>query len=391
MIHIHPFPARMAPEIALQRLDNLSKHHIVLDPMCGSGMVLNQSARSGIRSIGCDLDPLARLISRVGSTRVNEAAVWDNLDQLMNYCKRHNRFKARLQWIDGDNETRNFIAYWFDVPQEIQLRRISKFLKENNERFASNPKNVLTVALSRLIISKEPKASLARDTAHSRPHKTIQKNDFDIYENLEISVKHVLKALNTTTINANSTTYIADARRLSHLSNSSVDAIITSPPYLNAIDYMRGHKFSLIWFGYTLDRLRKIRSLAIGSEVSLNGTAHNEFNELLSYLELTGIEGRTRGMLVRYYIDLRTLLAESRRVLKPKKLASFVIGNSSIRGNHIMNNEILKFAARKVGFRIHDEKIRNIPNNKRYLPVNVSKLNSLSTRMRTEHIIDLAS
>lgn len=390
-MHVHPFPARMAPEIALQRLENLSSDDIVLDPMCGSGMVLSQAARAGIRSVGCDLDPLARLISRVGSTRVRESTVWDCLDQLMSYCRHKNHVKARLDWIDNDEETTNFIGYWFDERQKMQLRKVAHFLRTNNPNLASNPKNIIAIALSRLIISKEPKASLARDTAHSRPHKTIDRNDFDILKHLEASVYHVLRALESSRIKTNPVTYLADARRLSRIQDSSVDAIITSPPYLNAIDYMRGHKFSLIWFGYSLKELRAIRGKAIGSEAPLKGGRRSEFSELLTHLGLEGVRDKTEAMLRRYYTDLRGMLSESRRVLKREKSASFVIGNSSIRGDYIKNNEILKFAAYKVGFSVRGEKVREIPNNKRYLPVNVAKSNSLSGRMRTEHVIDLES
>lgn len=391
MKHIHPFPARMAPDIALGRLDSLPGNATVLDPMCGSGMVLSQSARAGISSIGCDLDPLARLISRASSTRVRASAVWDCFDELMTYCKKSGSTLARLDWIDDDQETLEFVRYWFGPDQERQLRRIGKFLSNKSSGCRSNPRNVVSIALSRLIISKEPKASLARDTAHSRPHRTIDENDFDVYKHLEGSVRHVLKALDSTEIKVNSKTYLADARRLSRISDSSVDAIITSPPYLNAIDYMRGHKFSLIWLGYDLATLRSIRSTAIGSEVSLRSGDHNEFGELLAALELEGIKSRTRSMLNRYYADLRTQLSESKRVLKRGKLALFVIGNSSIRGDYIRNSEVLKFAARKTGFVIKDEDIREIPNNKRYLPVAVADSNSLSNRMRTENIIELAA
>lgn len=152
---------------------------------------------------------------------------------------------------------------------------------------------------------------------------------------------------------------------------------------------MRGHKFSLIWFGFNLGTLRAIRSKTIGSEVSIKTREHNEISELLSHLELERTKSTTKSMLSRYYIDIRALLTESHRVLKRGKSALFVIGNSSIRGDYIKNNEVLKFAARKVGFTVIDEKVRDIPNNKRYLPVNVS--NSLGNRMRTEHIIDLVS
>ena len=33
------------------------------------------------------------------------------------------------------------------------------------------------------------------------------------------------------------------------MQQGSVDLTVTSPPYLNAIDYLRGHKMSLVWMG----------------------------------------------------------------------------------------------------------------------------------------------
>jgi DNA modification methylase len=128
-------------------------------------------------------------------------------------------------------------------------------------------------------VTKEPRASLARDTAHSRPHRVLLDNDFDIFAALPNSLKHVLKALDSTKIIANSTTYHGDARQLDFIEDDSIDAILTSPPYLNAIDYMRGHKFSLVWFGYTISQLRNIRSEAIGSEKAIDKDLSDNFSD----------------------------------------------------------------------------------------------------------------
>ncbi|MEI2740567.1 MAG: hypothetical protein V9F01_17470 [Chitinophagaceae bacterium] len=59
---------------------------------------------------------------------------------------------------------------------------------------------------------------------------------------------------------------LGDARNLKEVDDKSVSAIITSPPYLNALDYMRGHKLSLVWLGYRIDDLGEVRSNSIGVE-----------------------------------------------------------------------------------------------------------------------------
>ena len=62
---VHPFPARMAPEIALEAISALDPRSTVVDPMCGSGLVLREAVEQGHDAIGFDVDPLAVLMSKV--------------------------------------------------------------------------------------------------------------------------------------------------------------------------------------------------------------------------------------------------------------------------------------------------------------------------------------
>lgn len=390
MKHIHPFPARMAPDIALSKLDGLSKGHVVLDPMSGSGMVLSQAARHGFQSIGYDLDPLARMVSRAGATSISEQKAEDALSKLLETCMRlyKKQKRVRLDWIDDDKETSDFIDFWFYEKQAQQLRLLAYYLMVEPICTDKKIADILKIALSRLIITKEPKASLARDTAHSRPHRTILENEFDIFLELPISLKHVLKALDSSSIQFDAKTYLGDARRMTRIADSSIDAIITSPPYLNAIDYMRGHRLSLVWFGYKMLELRLIRGTTIGAEKSISKTIDAQFSGILEDLELVDLDDRNLKMLHRYYCDLTFQLNESYRVLKRGALATYVIGNSTIRGNYIRNSELLKRAAISSGFKITDESVREIPNNRRYMPLNDKAGSSLASRMRNEHVIE---
>jgi len=45
-----------------------------------------------------------------------------------------------------------------------------------------------------------------------------------------------------------------------------VDFVLTSSPYANAIDYMRSHKFSLVWMGLSVSKLAMIRGQMVGAE-----------------------------------------------------------------------------------------------------------------------------
>lgn len=386
MKHIHPFPARMAPEVALEKLKALKPGQIVLDPMTGSGMVLSQATRNGINAIGVDLDPLAELISSVGATPVNEIEVQNGLKSLLRFCMEGSN-EIRLPWIDGDPETKNFIDFWFAPKQKEQLRRLSFFLHVQFLDISEVALNVLKVALSRLIITKEPKASLARDTAHSRPHRTIKENDFDLFCAMWPSLNHVLSVLKGHPVRTRAKTFLGDARHLTMVRNNTVDCIVTSPPYLNAIDYIRGHRMSLVWLGYSLKDLRKIRGSAIGAERALNNKLSDGFYDILVELGLEQLENKNKYMLDRYFSDLMRQTKEAYRVLKKGAVGTYVIGNSTICGTFIRNSELLKRAGILAGFEILGETVREIPNHRRYMPITVAE-NSLAKRMRTEHIID---
>jgi len=386
MIHIHPFPARMAPEIALSGLDKLPQDFVVLDPMAGSGMVLGTAAKLGLRAIGYDIDPLACMISKVNGTRVIEKTVRSACNELIEKTKKLSVEDITLPWIDKDIETKRYIEFWFASNQIDQLRRLSFLLVK--EPFTSNITtiNVLKVAVSRLIVTKEPKASRARDTAHSRPHRTIIENEFDVIDALPKSLDHVLKALSPNDVLRDVSAYRGDARKMGRIKSDSIDRILTSPPYLNAIDYMRGHRLALIWFGYSLCALRKLRSRYVGAEISRSQRMSSTVQKFFENLH-PDVDERKRNMLRRYYTDLWSITREAYRVLAPSRKATYVIGNSRVKGHEVRNCDLLNLAAKQNGFEIVDHFTRQIPEQKRYLPLLSSQGTNLARRMNTEHIV----
>nr|VFJ67744.1 MAG: hypothetical protein BECKDK2373C_GA0170839_11694 [Candidatus Kentron sp. DK] len=386
MIHIHPFPARMSPDVALEGLESLPSDSVVLDPMSGSGMVLGTAAKLGLTSIGYDLDPLAHMISRTNGTYVNDRKVQDACDDLLSRCHSFCSSSVFLPWIDDNNETQRYIDFWFAPKQQAQLRVLSHFLVA--DPFISDRKvvDILKVAVSRLIVTKEPKASLARDTAHSRPHRTITENNFDIYKALPGSLKHVLSALQADRIKTDVKIHRGDARKMEHIHDCSVDCIVTSPPYLNAIDYMRGHRLSLVWFGFSVPVLREIRARSVGAEIAENCQIDKEFGDFLSALHPC-VDDTKRRVLRRYCHDLCKLTDEAFRVLRPGRKATYVIGNSTIKGQKIRNSDFLISAAKRSGFGVCEQTVRDIPENRRYMPLLNSGKSDLAKRMRTEHVL----
>src|SRR5262249_34394670 len=163
--------------------------------------------------------------------------------------------------------------------------------------------------------------------SHSRPHKSYARSPIAAFDHFEKSVKQVLKA--SSFWNENNNTHpasvsLADARYLP-LKDNSVDMVITSPPYLNAIDYIRGHKFSLVWMGFKINNLRDIRSTNIGTETSkINKCDVNTEHVLNQMCRSKKLSNREARILLQYIHDMKRILLEVNRVLRVDGKAVFV-------------------------------------------------------------------
>lgn len=381
---IHPFPARMAPDIAIDHLDSSAGESelVVLDPMCGSGTVLAAAADRGHAARGFDVDPLAVLMSSVATQAVDTEEVVAEAERICALARASSVDSPR--WDDSD--TQKFAEYWFAAPQRTQLNRLSRELDGISDDAV---RQALQVALSRIIITKAPKASLAADTSHSRPHRVATESSYDVYRGFGGSVASLKKLLDERSIVAQVEVRRGDARALD-LPYSSVDLIITSPPYLNAIDYLRGHKMSLIWFGHTIPELRKIRSNSIGAERALDGEALEQVEDMVLFIKksVDDAEKLPIATIVRYAHDLSLFSRELHRVCRRGAEVVTVIGNSTLRGNYIQNDVLVRKAYENAGFRKKNRIERELPENKRYLPVRTSNAeSSMAKRMRTEVVL----
>ena len=180
-----------------------------------------------------------------------------------------------------------------------------------------------------------------------------------------------------------------DARSLP-LDDGSVDLVLTSPPYLNAIDYLRCSKFSLIWMGYSIGKLRGIRSVAVGTEVGKKADDDLEIRNVLSKLNLQPkLRARQEAVLARYIDDIRRVVGETARVLADRGQAAFVVGENTVRGTFIPNSVIVKTLADTAGLCCIGQHSRGLPANRRYLPPPSaqSKPVALDGRMRREVVL----
>jgi tRNA G10 N-methylase Trm11 len=383
---IHPFAARMAPEIAFEALKGLKRNSTILDPMVGSGTVLRTVSEHGYNGIGFDIDPLAVLMSKAWTTPFDSEKIKSKAEELIDEVNSLHLNSIYLPWIDDDPATKAFINFWFGKKQATSLRKLSFAI--SNHKGAYN--DLLKVAFSRLIITKTKGASLAADVSHSRPHRVYEKNDFDVLASFVSSCETLAKIFEKQKPKGKINVRLGDARNLKEVSDKSISAIITSPPYLNALDYMRGHKLSLVWLGHKIGELGIVRSNSIGVEKAPDSVADMQLaNELTKGItQLEKLPLRKQSMIKRYALDMYGVVEESARVLKKQGKATFVVGNSCINEIFVENALIVRNSCQMAGLKLVNQKEREIPQSKRYLPPpSYENVSTFKNRMRTESVM----
>jgi hypothetical protein len=387
---IHPFPARMAPSIVQRRLKS-QKTMRVLDPMAGSGTTVVAARLYGHRAIGFDTDPLALLIATAWSSDVKAERLRRLAEHVLRDAGRlyRNLSLASAYPKKADPETRAFIRFWFDPTNRRQLTALSDVILQVRD---SRERAFLWCSFSRLIVTKEAGASLARDVSHSRPHRAFTIAPIRPFSRFLSAAESILRASQLSSRKKLHSAIVryADARNLP-LADESVDLVITSPPYLNAIDYLRGHKLSLVWMGHRVKDIRTLRSQNIGTECLMRTAVDNEHIQfaLKAMGDLKKLPERSKGMLSRYAHDMDFVLAEVSRVLKQTGEAVIVVGNSTIRGVFVKNSRALAYLGKVNGLSLSSTRRRQLLENRRYLPPPEKRISGklLRSRMGEEVVL----
>jgi len=389
---IHPFPARMAPGIALDALGDGERKLTVLDPMAGSGTVLAVACANGHTAHGVDIDPLAVLLAGVWTRPVDACRVKDKAAEILD------RARGRFQALPvseaypelADEETREFIRYWFDGYARRQLASLATAIGRVRN---TATREVLWCGFSRLIITKSSGASRAMDLSHSRPHRAFENAPIKPFNKFLSAVETVVSNCpqpDGESLPVAATVQLGDARKLTH-ADCSIDLVLTSPPYLNAIDYMRCSKFSLVWMGYNVSSLRQIRGESVGTEAGLAEATETDWvQKLIRQLDLSpNLSSRDQSLLAHYIWDMNKSLSEVSRVLRTGCRAVYVVGDSTIRGTFVRNSSIVVAVAKRNGLIKKSRQSRDLPENRRYMPPPKSKGagESMDARMRKEVVL----
>ncbi|WP_088458758.1 DNA adenine methylase, partial [Acinetobacter soli] len=251
---IHTYPGRLYPHLAkffCKALYQEESTNKFLDPFVGSGTTIVEATVEGYEASYCDINPLARLLTKVKTTQLRKdeiAYYWEKLNSA--YQEIHS-FEA----IEIINAT-----HWYDSRVKNDLDKLMTCI---NSLDKADIRDFFKIAFSHLA----RKLSYC-DLQVSVPVKIKIKSNFSVSRKAEIekrlnyiksvdvfaAFKEVVEKYSNSLENFNNSlkNYSSIPRLLANnvaliKDEAAFDLIMTSPPYGSAQKYIRASSLSLNW------------------------------------------------------------------------------------------------------------------------------------------------
>ena len=371
---LHEYRGKFNPQVvrAIGNMLALRKKAWVLDPFCGSGTTLLESAHVGWNAVGTDLNPLAVMISNaklraIHAPPVELSGTAHRLFYALRRSVRHlsynkpwsemeMRLFAGVGWEDSLPNF-HYLTEWFTRPV---LAQATVILGEIGRIASSDMVPVFRVILSDLLRDvslQEPEDLRIRRRKNPAPNYPLIPT---FMSSLEAKIGSITRAINVLgKVDGFQEAHVADNRvpfdwmnksaRLSRI--GGFDAVITSPPYATALPYIDTQRLSLCLLGLissnkvmeterSMTGTREINERRRkGLEESLRNSRTGNLPEnavtlCKRMLELTALPGngfRRRNMpalAYGYFSDMALAFENIHAVVRPRGVFALVVGRN---------------------------------------------------------------
>ncbi len=389
----HAYPAMMIPQIAKRLIESFAGNaKLLFDPYCGTGTSLVEANLHNINAIGTDLNPLARLISKVKTSKMNT----QSLDL---FIRDYNDFTFQLRF-NGSNRKSVIIPkfdnidFWFQQAVIEDLGIIKGYILEISDE---NIKNFFKIAFSETV----RESSLTRNGEFKLYKKSDkQMKDFkpDAYNIMLTKLLRNRKgyADYIQNLSKNVETQIYDFNTCGGIppevaDEKTVDIVVTSPPYGDSRTTVAYGQFSRLaneWLD--MPEARRIDSNLMG------GTRLKEINSFgIQSIDATldkvkNVDENRALDVFSFYKDLFHSINNVSKIVKKNGYACYVVGNRKVKGQVLPTDEIIVDMFLPNGFTHKQTFIRNIPSKR--MPSKNSPTNEtgvLDSTMNHEYIVIL--
>lgn len=334
---LHTYPARMHPGTARILLEltagGLGEGARILDPFCGSGTTMVESRYIGAEAIGIDINPLAVMIARAKTWTVPLARrreLQDMSDAIASASRTEVK-AARRSGYEGsgfrtpegvDRKKRDAaLRNWFAPHVRRELEFLAAAIDDAYESDAQVG-TILKVILSSLLYKVSRRAS---DTDPSKVERNIARGAATrLFSERMRLLQAGLDELAQAAKAPLPTIHRADARELASIvEHGTIDAVITSPPYMGTYDYRAQHELRLVFLGLPIDDF---------DSREMGARRHFQVGE-------GGGGAKARAA---WQASLGAVLDGIGKVLRPEGQAVIMIGDSVAAGRAVRADEDIK-------------------------------------------------
>ncbi|MFC4291366.1 DNA methyltransferase [Sphingorhabdus arenilitoris] len=340
------YPCRsvaFVPRMILQKTAEVKRDFAVLDPFMGSGTTAIEAGTLANAVYGVEVDAYARLIATASTTPLSRQSI-ERLYRVLDDIE-----KAGA--VAGDPKLRPSLAnieYWFTEQSFDELLSLKSYLFGLGLDVAEH--NLLLTAFGDIIraCSKAERQSL-KPYISTKYDKQI-KPTIPEFQKVARQYLNAIEKLDPTDFCAiewlghDATAFEAEA---------PIDLAITSPPYINAMDYTRCIKLESAWIGTCDDAsLQKTKSLQLGEASRRHQSVENWIDELCrsKFGRLLELDNARFGTAVAYFDDMAKNLSSVQQALTEDGKYYLIIGNSRLRGVEIETHRIIAEIAIMLGF-----------------------------------------
>ena len=336
---IHPYVAAINPPLAASLISHyVPKGEVVLDPFCGGGGVLVETILQGRRAIGCDINPLAVLMSQAKTTLLPSSRT---LHTYMGIAEEAEKLARRVSVEDVPEVVR----FWYrddSLPPLKALQTVVCRIEDEAQRrlfqtvLSATARDVMLTYRGEIRLRKMQGADLER----------FHPNVFAAFRKRALSA---IKSVGELPPGSRADVFTLDCRKLTQ--RQSCHTVITSPPYgddKNGVGYFQFSRNMLFWIGVSLEEQKRQREAFLGCGIDAHerpGAVGNIEADSRGHPRAENVHYREA---VNFYLDYLDGLKQIASVAQERVI--IVIGDRVLSRTRINNGHITTDFMRELGW-----------------------------------------
>ncbi|MDO5527165.1 MAG: DNA methyltransferase [Prevotella sp.] len=332
----HRYPAKFLPNVVKKIIeDYIPNCKMIADLFAGCGTTLVEAKMHGKKSIGTDINPVARLITKVKITPIEPDLLQLAYEKIVSAFDDYNE----ADYCNIQKHER--LDYWFTPKQKAYIAFLYDCIR--NIDITDDIKDFFYVCISHILKNcswwlqtstkpqRDMKKNLPNPLSEFKKHckKMILWNN-DFYKELK----------NKDFLDIGCEIRQEDARKTS-IPSGTVDAIITSPPYVTSYEYADIHQLTSYWMEYMSD-ISDFRKMFIGTSFSGNKSLSIPDSKHAQNI-VDALYHKSKHIaynVAQYFNDMQNVAIEMSRILSPNGYVCVVIGNTTIKDVEIKSAEV---------------------------------------------------